>query len=267
MLAICERSAQTDGVQCKSDPNREVLDAAALCGHLVPEGSVIRLGIAPPVAVPDELFEDLFPSGRGRPSVPGSAGTWTRVSRWATASVSTSGRRSSTVTSSSRPGAPPKAARRREADRRRVPGRRRAGRTVDAGSPAARAASPCGVHRRHRGDRTTAAPWRARPETGDGARAGWSGAASRRRRPPCPRSVRARCCATATPSPARPTRVGTGVARAWRREPARHGSSRPRPRPTRRPKMGSPSKRGTHSQSIEPSVGHNTAVRVSPISP
>lgn len=70
MLAICERSAQTDGVQCKSDPNREVLDAAALCGHLVPEGSVIRLGIAPPVAVPDELFEDLFPSGRGRPSVP-----------------------------------------------------------------------------------------------------------------------------------------------------------------------------------------------------
>ena len=51
--------------------DRVLLDAAALCGHLVPSGSVYaflaehRRGI-----FPDELFADLFPSGRGRPSIP-----------------------------------------------------------------------------------------------------------------------------------------------------------------------------------------------------
>ncbi|HEX2275398.1 MAG TPA: IS1182 family transposase [Acidimicrobiales bacterium] len=58
-------------MQGKSDPNRELLDAAALCGHLVPEGSVHAFLASHRASLfPDELFEDLFPSGRGRPSVP-----------------------------------------------------------------------------------------------------------------------------------------------------------------------------------------------------
>jgi IS5 family transposase len=58
-------------VQGKSDPNREFLDAAALCRELVPEGSVEAfLADHRSELFPDEDFEDLFPSGRGRPSVP-----------------------------------------------------------------------------------------------------------------------------------------------------------------------------------------------------
>lgn len=58
-------------VQGRSDPNKEFLDAAALCRQLVPEGSVEgfladhRQGL-----FPDDMFEDLFASKRGRPSVP-----------------------------------------------------------------------------------------------------------------------------------------------------------------------------------------------------
>ncbi len=59
------------GVQGSSDPNRELLDAQALVGHLVPAGSVYAfLAEHRRVVFPDELFADLFPSGRGRPSVP-----------------------------------------------------------------------------------------------------------------------------------------------------------------------------------------------------
>src|SRR5581483_154637 len=48
-----------------------LLDAAALCGHLVPTGSVHAfLAEHRRELFPDELFSDLFPSGRGRPSVP-----------------------------------------------------------------------------------------------------------------------------------------------------------------------------------------------------
>jgi IS5 family transposase len=58
-------------MQGTSDPNRELLDAAALCGHLVPAGSVHAfLAEHRRELFPDELFADLFPSGRGRPSVP-----------------------------------------------------------------------------------------------------------------------------------------------------------------------------------------------------
>jgi IS5 family transposase len=58
-------------VQGTSDPNAEFLDAAALCGHLVPAGSVPAfLAEHRRALFPDELFADLFPSGRGRPSVP-----------------------------------------------------------------------------------------------------------------------------------------------------------------------------------------------------
>lgn len=58
-------------MQGTSDPNAELLDAAALCGHLIPEGSVHAfLALHRKELFPDDLFEDLFPSGRGRPSVP-----------------------------------------------------------------------------------------------------------------------------------------------------------------------------------------------------
>lgn len=58
-------------MQGKSDPNRELLDAAALCRHLVPDDSVAGfLADHRAELFPDEMFADLFPSGRGRPSVP-----------------------------------------------------------------------------------------------------------------------------------------------------------------------------------------------------
>jgi hypothetical protein len=58
-------------VQGKSDPNVELLDAAAICGHLVPAGSVHAfLAEHRHRLFPDELFADLFSSERGRPSVP-----------------------------------------------------------------------------------------------------------------------------------------------------------------------------------------------------
>jgi hypothetical protein len=58
-------------VQGNSDKNLELLDAAALCRQLVAEGpsrpflTDHRLEL-----FPDELFADLFPSRRGRPSIP-----------------------------------------------------------------------------------------------------------------------------------------------------------------------------------------------------
>jgi IS5 family transposase len=59
------------GVQGKSDPNAELLDAALLVGHLVPPGSVYAfLAEHRKRLFPDERFGDLFPSGTGRPSVP-----------------------------------------------------------------------------------------------------------------------------------------------------------------------------------------------------
>lgn len=62
---------ETAGMQGHSEPNRELLDAAALCRQLVPEGSVEAfLSDHRSELFPDELFADLFPSGRGRPSIP-----------------------------------------------------------------------------------------------------------------------------------------------------------------------------------------------------
>jgi IS5 family transposase len=59
-------------VQGKSDLNRELLDAAALCRRLVPDGTVEAfLADHRHELFPDDLFVDLFPSGRGRPSIPG----------------------------------------------------------------------------------------------------------------------------------------------------------------------------------------------------
>jgi IS5 family transposase len=62
---------ETADMQGHSEPNRELLDAAALCRQLVPEGSVEAfLADHRHELFPDDLFEDLFPSDRGRPSVP-----------------------------------------------------------------------------------------------------------------------------------------------------------------------------------------------------
>jgi IS5 family transposase len=58
-------------MQGTSDPNPELLDAMALCGHLVDRGSVHWfLAEHRQRLFGDEMFADLFPSGRGRPSVP-----------------------------------------------------------------------------------------------------------------------------------------------------------------------------------------------------
>jgi IS5 family transposase len=71
VLAICAQIVENWQVQGHSDPNRELLDAAALCRQLVPDGSVEAfLADHRHQLFPDELFEDLFPSRRGRPSVP-----------------------------------------------------------------------------------------------------------------------------------------------------------------------------------------------------
>ena len=53
--------------------DRELLDAEALVGHLVSEGSMFGfLAAHRQELFGDKEFEDLFPSGRGRPSIPAS---------------------------------------------------------------------------------------------------------------------------------------------------------------------------------------------------
>ncbi len=58
-------------MQGSSDPNRHLLDAAALCSHLVAPNTVAAfLAQHRSELFSDELFADLFPSSTGRPSVP-----------------------------------------------------------------------------------------------------------------------------------------------------------------------------------------------------
>jgi len=58
-------------MQGLSELNRELLDASALCRQLVPQGSVEAfLADHRRELFPDEMFEDLFVSKRGRPSIP-----------------------------------------------------------------------------------------------------------------------------------------------------------------------------------------------------
>jgi len=58
-------------MQGTSEAQGQLLDASSLCGHLVPEGSVHAfLARHRKDLFPDELFADLFPSERGRPSEP-----------------------------------------------------------------------------------------------------------------------------------------------------------------------------------------------------
>jgi Transposase DDE domain/Transposase domain (DUF772) len=59
------------GVQGRSESQREILDAESVAGHLLKPGSVFGfLAAHRRELFPDELFVDLFPTGRGRPSVP-----------------------------------------------------------------------------------------------------------------------------------------------------------------------------------------------------
>jgi hypothetical protein len=59
------------GVQGRSDEQRELLDAESVAGHLLKAGSVFGfLAAHRQELFPDEMFADLFPTGRGRPSVP-----------------------------------------------------------------------------------------------------------------------------------------------------------------------------------------------------
>lgn len=58
-------------MQGRSQAQRELLDAESVVGHLMKAGSVFTfLAEHRKVLFPDEMFADLFPSGRGRPSVP-----------------------------------------------------------------------------------------------------------------------------------------------------------------------------------------------------
>lgn len=60
-------------MQGESSPQRDVLDVESLAGHLLPVGGVFRfLAEHRQRLFPDVLFADLFPSGRGRPSIPAS---------------------------------------------------------------------------------------------------------------------------------------------------------------------------------------------------
>ena len=58
-------------MQGKSNPDRQMLDAAAFCRGLVEDGTVYAfLADHRGELFKDEDFADLFPSGRGRPSIP-----------------------------------------------------------------------------------------------------------------------------------------------------------------------------------------------------
>jgi hypothetical protein len=58
-------------VQGRADPQRQILDVESVAGHLLPAGGVFAfLAGHRRELLPDELFADLFPSRRGRPSIP-----------------------------------------------------------------------------------------------------------------------------------------------------------------------------------------------------
>ena len=58
------------GMQGRSDSQRELLDAESVAGHLLKADSVFAFLAAHRFELfPEEMFADLFPSGRGRPSV------------------------------------------------------------------------------------------------------------------------------------------------------------------------------------------------------
>jgi len=63
------------GMRGLSDGQRELLDAQSVTGHLLPAGSVFAfLAQHRQALFPAEMFADLFPSGRGRPSITADVG-------------------------------------------------------------------------------------------------------------------------------------------------------------------------------------------------
>ncbi len=68
---LCPRGVRLRVMQGLNDPNRELLDAGAFCRQLVGDGSVSAFLADHRIEVfPDGMFADLFPSSRGRPSIP-----------------------------------------------------------------------------------------------------------------------------------------------------------------------------------------------------
>ena len=66
-------SWENQAMQGVERADRELLDAQALVGHLVPVGSMFAFLAGHRLDLfPDGEFEDLFLSGRGRPSIPAS---------------------------------------------------------------------------------------------------------------------------------------------------------------------------------------------------
>jgi Transposase domain (DUF772) len=58
-------------VQGRADPQREILDVESVAGHLLPAGGMFAfLAAHRRELFPDDMFFDLFPSRRGRPSIP-----------------------------------------------------------------------------------------------------------------------------------------------------------------------------------------------------
>jgi len=58
-------------MQGEADRQRELLDVEAVAGHLLPAGSVFAFWAEHRHRLfPSDMFSDLFPSGRGRPSIP-----------------------------------------------------------------------------------------------------------------------------------------------------------------------------------------------------
>src|SRR3954449_13479334 len=58
-------------MQGRADDQRDVFDVESLVGHLLPAGRVFAFLAEHRLRLfPAEMFADLFPSGRGRPSIP-----------------------------------------------------------------------------------------------------------------------------------------------------------------------------------------------------
>ena len=73
MPALCSIFWDDLHMQGRERVDRQLLDARALVGHLVPAGSMFAfLAAHRQELFCDEDFADLFPSGKGRPSVPAS---------------------------------------------------------------------------------------------------------------------------------------------------------------------------------------------------
>lgn len=71
VLAIASAVWENVGMQGSSGSERVLLDAEALCRRLISEGSMYAFLADHRVDLfPDEMFSDLFASGRGRPSIP-----------------------------------------------------------------------------------------------------------------------------------------------------------------------------------------------------